>query len=143
KAVAGIEQCFDPDEIERSIRSKTAEDDSIGPEVAGELDISAHRGDFLRPIDEVAAARADHHGDLAGEQCTSLNERAGTWREAALGKRGTEFNSVGTRLGAGENGIEGIDADFEGHGQSVNAIYLRDQGSAIPKLAGDRSAPLA
>ncbi len=131
EALAGFEQCFDRGEVERAVGREAAEDDGIRTEVAGEFDVGAHGEDFLRPIDEVAAARADHEGDLAGEEGACLGQDARAGGEASFGERGTEFDAVGTGFGAGEDGVEGIDADFKDHAGRVGEKRERGKGKCF------------
>ena len=115
KAVACIKQGFDGGKVERPVGFEAAEDHGIGSEVASEFDIGGHGKNFLRAVGEVAAARADHEGDLAGEKGAGLGEDAGAGSQAAFGERSAEFDAVRPGFGAGDDGVEGIHTDFEKH----------------------------
>ena len=120
KAVACIKQGFDGGKVERPVGFEAAEHHGIRPEVAGQLDVGGHGKNFLRAVGEVAAARADHEGDLTRKQGAGLGEDAGAGSQAAFGERSAEFDAVRPGFGAGDDGVEGINTDFEKHWGSGN-----------------------
>lgn len=129
--VAGGEQLAAGAFIDVSPGIKAAEDDGIGPAIAGGGDIVRHGAEFGGGVEEIAAAGADHHDDPAGEDPSCFAEGAGGGGEATFGEGGAEFDAVGSGAGGGLDGIERIEADFDNHDRAMAGLRLAVGGASV------------
>ena len=98
--------------VETAIRRQTPEDDAICAAVLRVIDGLRHRGHFVCCVDEVAAARADHHHDGDGGQGPCAVEKIGPRGDPAELQRCAQFDAICSRTRGDSDVVEVVDADL-------------------------------
>ena len=123
--------------VDRRIGPKRAEHDAVRAGRDRRPDVRLHRRDLAGVVDEVAAARADHHEHRDGQRCGAAFDQRGVGRGAAHVEAGAQLDAARSPARRRQRGVVRIDAGLEQrrHARSIQV----DAGAIRPGPAGRAS----